>query len=228
MRSLGYPAQMPFAWGLWAGLLTAVLLGWALRRVFGGFPRSRGPRGALASRELAFLAAAADANFPEGGPVAPSGTQAGIPAYVDRYVAAVPPTVAILMRLLFFLVEHATLVFAAPGRGGRRRFSSLSAEQQAAVLEGWRASDWFPRRLVFSSLRAILTMGFFSDPVVLRTLHLAAKQIDSPIVEADLLYPAIGAHPSTITHRPEYLGAPSGIPLASDAPLHPSHAETGT
>ena len=213
------------AWGLWAGPIAAILLGWALWRVFGGFPRSRRAGGVLAARELTFLAAAADATYPAGGPVAPSGTQAGIPAYTDRYVAAVPPTVAFLMRLLFFLVEHATLVFAAPGRGGRRRFSSLNAEQQGAVLEGWRTSSLFARRLVFSSLRAILTMGFFSDPAVMRALHLAAKQIDTPIVEADLLYPAIGAHPSTIVYGPGDLGAPSGIPLAVDAALHPSHAE---
>ncbi|MBW2240890.1 MAG: gluconate 2-dehydrogenase subunit 3 family protein [Deltaproteobacteria bacterium] len=216
---------MPSAWGLVAGLLTASLLGWAVWRVFGGYPQAKEPSLALTARELAFLVAVADATYPEGGPVPPSGTQAGIPAWADRYVASVPRTVGILMRLLFFLMEHATLFFAAPGRGGRRRFSSLSSEQQGAVLEDWRTSSWFPRRLVFSSLRAILTMGFFSDPVVLRALHLAAKQIESPVVEADLLYPAIGAHRSTIAYGPEDLVAPSGIPLAADAPLHPDHAE---
>ncbi|MCP5055977.1 MAG: gluconate 2-dehydrogenase subunit 3 family protein [bacterium] len=216
---------MPSAWGLSAGLFAATLLGWAVWRVFGGFPHAKRPGLVLAARELAFLAAAADATYPEGGSDLPSGTQAGIPAYADRYVAAVPRSVGILMRLLFFLVEHATLVFSAPGRGGRRRFSSLSPEQQGAVLEGWRTSSLFPRRLVFSSLRAILTMGFFSDPVVLRALHLGAKQIDSPIVEADLLYPAIGAHPRTIAYEREDLVARSGVPLAADAPLHPDHAE---
>ncbi|MCP5066279.1 MAG: gluconate 2-dehydrogenase subunit 3 family protein [bacterium] len=215
---------MPSAWDLWAVLIAALLLGWGWWRVFGGFPRARGPAGVLAARELAFLAAAADATYPEGGSALPSGTQAGIPAYVDRYVASVPSTIGFLMRLLFFLIEHATLLFAAPGGGGRRRFSSLNAEQRSAVLEGWGESSWYPRRLVFSSLRAILTMGFFSDPAVLRTLHLAAKRIESPVVEADLLYPAVGAHPSTIAHGPEDLGSPSGVPLAADAPLHPDHA----
>lgn len=216
---------MPSAWGLLAGLFAASLIGWAVWRVFGGYPRTEGPELTLAARELAFLAAAADATYPEGGSDLPSGSQAGIPAYADRYVASVPPTIGLLMRLLFFLIEHATLLIAAPGRGGRRRFSSLSPEQRGAVLEGWRTSSWFPRRLVFSSLRAILTMGYFSDPVVLRALHLGAKRIESPVVEADLLYPAIGAHPRTIAHRREDLAAPSGVPLAADAPLHPDHAE---
>ncbi len=215
---------MPSGWGVWAGLFVAAVLAWGLWRVFGGYRRARGSAGALAPRELAFLAAAADATYPAGGPVPPSGPAAGIPAFADRYVAAVPPGTALLMRLLFFLMEHATFLFAAPGRGGRRRFSALSAEQRCAVLEGWRTSAWFPRRLVFSSLRAILTMGYFSDPVVLRHLHLAAKRIDSPVVEADLLYPAIGAHPSTIPYGPGDLSEPSGEPLPADAPLHPAHA----
>ena len=79
-------------------------------------------------------------------------------------MAAAHPRIRLLMHLLFFLIEHATLFFPAPGRGGRRRFSSLALEQRAAVLEGWRTSRLFPRRLVFASLRAILTMGYFALP----------------------------------------------------------------
>jgi len=122
-------------------------------------------------------------------------------------------------------MEHATLLFGAPGLGGRRRFSSLDPEQRGQVLEGWRTSRWFPRRLVFSSLRAILTMGYFSDPVVLRQLGLAAKRIEPPVVEADLLYPRVGAHPSTIAWSRGDLSAPSGVPLAADAALDPAHEE---
>ena len=82
---------------------------------------------------------------------------------------------------------------AAPGPRGWRRFSSLGAEQQVAYLDGWRTSASFPRRLLFTSLRAILTMGYFADEKVLGALGLTAQGIDSPRVEADLLWPAIGA-----------------------------------
>lgn len=213
---------MPVPWALLGSML---LLAWTLWRVFGGYaPAGAGTR-VLARRELALLAAAADATYPAGGPVAPSGQQAGVPQYADRYVSAVPAGTRRLMRMLFFLVEHATLFFPARGRGGFRRFSSLNRDQQEAVLDAWRTSAWFPRRLVFSSLRAILTMGYFGCPEVQRSLGLAPKAIRSPIVEADLLYPAIGASRDSIAHRVEDLEAPGVPPLGPDAPLHPGTAE---
>ncbi|MAE95936.1 MAG: hypothetical protein CL910_14865 [Deltaproteobacteria bacterium] len=216
---------MPVSWSA-IGTLAAVALGaWAVRRVWWGYPPAPPDAKVLSRREIAFLAAAADATYPSGGPVPPSGSEAGVPSYADRYVAAVPPGTGLLMRLLFFLVEHATLAFPAPGRGGRRRFSSLSPDQRGAVLEAWGTSSWFPRRLVFSSLRAILTMGYFADPVVLRALDLAPRAIETPVVEADLLYPPIGAPRDAIRHRPGDLSPIGGAPVGPGAPLHPAYRE---
>jgi hypothetical protein len=106
------------------------------------------------------------------------------------------PRLRFLMHLLFFLLEHATLFFPAPGRAGRRRFSSLALEQRTASLEAWRTSRLYPRRLVFSSLRAILTMGYFAHPSVLRQLGLAPYAVRTPIRD-DLWYPRIGASRAT-------------------------------
>ena len=64
---------------------------------------------------------------------------------------------------------HRRLV-VAPRWDGWRRFSALDAERRGAVLEGWRRSRWFARRLVFTSLRAIVTQAYFADPAVLRAL----------------------------------------------------------
>jgi hypothetical protein len=129
------------------------------------------------------------------------------------------------MRLLFFLVEHATLFYPAPGRGGRRRFSSLRREQQVAVLDAWAGSRWWPRRLVFASLRAVLTMGYLAHPPVLRQLGVAPPALATPVCEADLLYPRIGMRPETIEFTPADLNGPSdAAPLAPDAPLDPRYA----
>jgi hypothetical protein len=208
-------------WAILAGLVA-----WGLWRVFGGYPAPAEPPRVLARRELALVAAAADAMFPPGGEIPPSGSEVGIPAYSDRYVAAVDPGTRRLMRLLFFLVEHATLFFPAPGLDGWRRFSALSAEQRVAVLDGWRRSRLFPRRLVFTSLRAILTMGYFAAPVVLRRLGLAPKRIDTPVVEADLLYPPVGRAKDAIRYGQSDLTPPGPRrPLDVDGPLHPAYAE---
>jgi hypothetical protein len=121
-------------------------------------------------------------------------------------------------------VEHATLLFAAPPPLGRRRFSSLGLAQRTEVLEGWRASRLFPRRLVFTSLRAILTMGYFGSAAVLRSLGLAPKDVRVPVGEADLLYPRIGEVRPPVT-RADLTPPSDGTPLDPDAPLHPLYAE---
>lgn len=208
-------------------LLAAAI--WGIRRLFFGYPPLPGPTRVLAAREWALVSAAGDAMFPRGGAIPPSASQAGVPAYVDRYVASVPARVRLLMRMLFLLVEQATLLFPAPGGGGRRRFSRLSVEQQQAVLEGWRTSRLFPRRLVFTSLRAILSMGYLADPVVLNRLELAPWDLTSPVLEPDLLYPPVGQPRSAIRHSPADRTPPSdGTPLALDAPVHPDYRRAGS
>ena len=95
------------------------------------------------------------------------------------------------MRALFFLFEHATLVFPAPGGlRGMRRFSALTRPQREAVLERWRTSRLFLRRLVFTSLRALCTLGYFASPGCCARLRLAPFAIETPVCEADLWYPA--------------------------------------
>ena len=225
MRSLGYVADVQ----VWIGL--ALVLA-ALRRVFGGYPRpSHAPR-RLARRELAFVAAAAEALFPRGGAVPPSGLDAGVPAWTDRWLDALPGATRRLVRLLFALVEHATLLFPAPGWDGWRRFSALSAGQRGAVLESWRRSRWFPRRLVFTSLRAIVTQAYFADAAVLRALALAPFEITPPVTAADALYPPIGRGKDAIRFRPEQVEVhgpldrpPAGAPLDATSPLHPAYRE---
>jgi hypothetical protein len=196
---------------------------WGLRRLLAGYAVG-GPRATLSRREWAFVSAAADAVFPSGGALEPSGVEAGVPAYVDQYVGSVPPPTRLLMRMLFLLFEQVTLFLPAPGPGGRRRFSSLSAEQRVAVLDAWRTSGFFPRRLVFTSLRAILCMGYLADPSVLRRLDLAPFEIESPVAEADLLYPPVGRPRSEIRHTATT--PPSdGTPLEIGGPIHPDYRE---
>jgi hypothetical protein len=210
-------------------LALAAAAGYALSRIFLGYPHPASRPVLLSRRELAVVDAAAETLFPLGGAIPMSGREAGIPAFVDSYVAAVPRNLRILMRMLLFLVEHATVFFPAPGGllgGGMRRFSYLSPEQRVAALAGWEHSSLFARRLVFTSLRAILTLGYLSSPGVLRALGLAPREIPTPICEADLLYPRVGALPSTIALRAVDLTPPSdGTPLGPTGPLRADYAE---
>ncbi len=209
-----------------AALALLALAGWAGWRIWGGHPPA--PRGlALARRELATLAAAADAIFPRGGPLEPSGADAGVGEWVDRFAAAAPAGQRRLMRLLFFAVEHATLVFpVARGPRGLRRFSAQPPDVRAAWLEQWRTSRLFARRLAFTSLRALVTLGYFADPVVLRALGLAPRAIETPVCEADLLYPPVGQPRAAVRYTRADVSPPSdGVPIAPGDPLHPAYAE---
>ena len=191
-----------------------------LVRVFGGY---RAPRGRLLQpREMALVDAAADALFPPGGPIPESGSDAGVAAFLDGLVAAQDARNRLLMRALFALVEHATLVFPGPGGlSGFRRFSRLDRDQRVAVLAAWQHSRLFPRRLAFTSLRALVTIGYFAHEPVQRGLGVAPAAIDTPVCEADLLYPPIGASRSAVTRTRADLTPPSdGTPVPIEpAPL---------
>lgn len=206
-------------------VLLLAMLAWAGSRVFLGYPPAEGR--VLARRELATLEAVSGALFPPGGAVAPSGGEAGVAAYTDRLVAVSQPRQRLLMRALFFLLEHGTLFFPAPGGlSGLRRFSSLDLEQRLAVIESWQSSSLFLRRLVFTSIRAICALGYFADPAVLRELRLAPYAIDSPIVEADLLYPKIGEPSSSVRlTAADLTGERELAPIALDAPLLAGYRE---
>jgi len=214
---------MPAGTALLASVAALALGGWALWRFVGGYPAVPGFE-RLAPREVALLRAVGDAMYPAGGVPRASGTDARIAEYVDEYLGLVPAQMGVLMRLLFFLIEQATVFFPAPGAGGRRRFSALTPDQRAAVLDGWRSSGLPARRLVFTSLRAVLTNCYVSDASVLRELDLAPYDLETPVLEADLIYPPIGGSPVEIVHGRSDLTAPSdGTPIALDGLLHPAY-----
>ncbi len=208
----------------WSLLACAAL--YAALRVFGGYGPPSRPLRRLRRREVATLEAAGEAVFPPGGALPSSGSDADLAGYLDRLLEAMHPRARRQIQLLLFLVEHATLVFPAPGWGGFRRYSALSLEQRQRVLEAWADSHIFSRRLVFLSLRALLTMGYFAHRPVLRHLGLAPFAIDTPLCPADLLLPRVGESPDSISYDAADLGAAgAGTPLALDGPLHPAYAD---
>jgi len=208
-----------------AGAL-ALLFILMLRRLALGYPRRAERLEHVYRHEAAFLDAAAEALFPDQGAVPLAGKEAQIPRYVDRHLAALEPRVRLQIRALILLFEQSTLVFAAPGAGGRRRFTQLSVEQRVRVLEGWSESRLFLRLLVFTALRAVLTLGYLGNPVAARALRIAPFAFESPVREADLLYPPIGAHPREIRWKLEDLTPPGdGTPISLDSPLHPEFVE---
>jgi hypothetical protein len=209
---------------LWLSIFA--LAAWLAIRIGVGYPPLAHSYQVLRRNEVALLASVSEAMFPPGGHIPSSGLDANLPEYIDRWMSLSPKQTRVLMHLLFFLIEHATVIFPASGRAGRRRFSTLDFDQRVAVLQGWGESSLYLRRLVFVSLRSILTMGYFAHPPVLRRLGVAPFAIESPICEADLLYPRIGARSTDIDYTIDDLTTVRDTaPLLPGAPLHPDFAE---
>ena len=218
-QQTGYHGRRVIVWSL-----LALVVAYSVWRLFIGYPRPRASYGLLAAREAAFLDAAAEATFPAGGAIPLSGRDADLPSYADAFLRSLPRHLRLQVRAMLMLFEQATIFFPAPGRGGRRRFSALSAEQRVASLAGWSESGLFLRRLAFTALRAVLTMGYLGHPVAMRFVRLAPFDFPSPVCEADLLYPRIGQHPDTITLTEADLWSSDGTPLDIDSPIHPEYA----
>lgn len=208
-------------------ILLAVFLAYTGWRLLLGYPGTRRSYRIVNAREAAFLDAAAEAIFPPGGAIPLSGREADLPGYADGFLESLPSHLRLQVRAMFLLFEQATIFFPAPGRRGFRRFSALDPSQRVAVLEGWSESRLFLRRLAFTALRAVLTMGYLGHPVVMRQLQLAPLEFEAGVCEADLLYPRIGAHPEGIALGTGDLRESDGTPLPADAPVHPEYRGQG-
>lgn len=211
---------------IWIIFTAALLL--FLRRFFLGYRASGRHYSVLAPREVALVESVAEVFFPEDGAIPVSGLEVDLPGYVDRLISSLDSRLRWQIRILLAAVEHFTLLIPAPGKRGFRRFSSLSLEQREAVFRRWSESRYFIRQLIFSALRSVFTLGYLGHPDVLRYLCVAPYDLESPIIEADLLYPPIGQPPDAIRLRRSDLTPPSdGTPIDLDSPLHPDFVEGG-
>jgi hypothetical protein len=154
-----------------AWLVPVVLVALLVRGIFFGYPPPSYPEAKLLRpKEQAIVAACADALFPPGGPIPVSGTEAGLVAYLDAYIAAMPPTPRLLGRLLFQSIEHSPWIF-----GPRRvRFTRLRPEERTFVLKEMYESRLYFRRVSALSMRAMMTMAYLSHPKVAEAMGMRA------------------------------------------------------
>ncbi len=143
------------------------LVALAVRGFAFGYPPARLPSTrVLSAKEQAIIAACADALFPPGGPIPLSGTEAGVVEYMERYVQRAPRATRALIRLLFHFVEHAPWLL-----GPRRaRLTRLELADRCALLDRLARSRIYFLRVVFLSLRTMLSMGYLANGDVSRAI----------------------------------------------------------
>ena len=116
----------------------------------------------LSKREQALLAAVGDAFFPPDGPIPVSGVEAGVVAYFDRYLGRSQRMTRVLMRLLFVFLDLSPLPFGPR----RRRFVDLDQAERIRMLDEMFTNRISFRRVSFTSIRALMTMAYLSNPQV--------------------------------------------------------------
>ncbi len=151
----------------------AVALAIALlaRGVFLGYPGPRLQGSIFSAKEQAIVAACAETLFPAQGPIPLSGTEAGLVAYMDLYVKRLGRTQELLIKLLFWSIEHGPWIFGLKGR-----FTSLSHDDRMKMLARMARSPIYFRRISFLSMRAMLTMGYLAHPEVAKAMGMIARK----------------------------------------------------
>ena len=141
------------------------------RGLFAGYPDKRLANSPLTAKEQAIIAACADTFFPPNGPIPVAGTAANLVEYMDRYLHRLPEGQRVLVRLLFWFIEHGPWVFGPE----RVRFSSLDEAGRLKVLDTMRTSPIYFRRVAFLSMRTMLTMGYMAHPSVAKAMRCEAN-----------------------------------------------------
>lgn len=154
-----------------AGAASLLALALLVHGLFLGYPAKAVAITLLSRKEQAIVAACADTLFPPFGPIPLSGTEAGAVAYMDRYITRVDRTQRTLIRLLLQAVEHAPWVF-----GPRPvRFTRLSPAERVTVLRRMSVSRIYFRRVMFLSLRVMLTMAYLANGEVARRIGMVPR-----------------------------------------------------
>lgn len=153
-----------------AAIALALLVAVA-RGLFMGYPGARLQGSIFSAKEQAIVAACAETLFPARGPIPLSGTEAGLVAYMDLYVKRLGRTQELLIKLLFWSIEHGPWVFGLKGR-----FTSLSHDDRMKMLARMAKSPIYFRRISFLSMRAMLTMGYLAHPEVAKAMGMIARK----------------------------------------------------
>jgi hypothetical protein len=116
----------------------------------------------LGGKGRAVVAAVADTLFPAGELFPLSGSAAGVVEFMEQYLGRSRPIERLLIHLLLLFTELSPLAF-----GPRPLpFTKLAVPERAELLRDAADSRIYFRRIAFTSLRALLTMGYLDNAQV--------------------------------------------------------------
>jgi hypothetical protein len=120
----------------------------------------------LTSKEREIVEACAEVLLPAGGAIPLSGLDAGVVAYFDDVMAQIPSTTRFLLRALLQFVQHSP-AFYGPLKGP---ITKLGIEDRRRVLRGLMNSRSYLLRTAFLGLRTVITIAYFGNEEVNRSV----------------------------------------------------------
>jgi hypothetical protein len=124
--------------------------------------------GVLNDGEKAVLNACAEVLIPSGGAIAMSGIGAGAVAYFDQLMTVLPVTTRVLLRALIRSVEYSPWVFGP----FKSRLTHLGVADRQKVIRALSDSRIYLLRTSFVALRTVLTIAYFGNDEVKRSIGL--------------------------------------------------------
>jgi len=124
------------------------------------YPKPAVPLQFLNPREYAMLSVLAERMLGVAGLLGAGLDQVDVGRNVDALVAPLDADLRSQLRSALRVFEHGTYLFDLR----RKRFTSLTPEQQQQYLAGWMNSTLGIRRTVFRVLKALVAAGFYQDP----------------------------------------------------------------
>lgn len=144
---------------------TALFVGSVAYRV-GGVWWDQTPHGdydMLSAREAEIADSIADAMFPGDHLGMPNGTEVGVVATFDRYLKAIDPLKANLLRLLLHAIDEMAIFSGLSMTPFRRR----SRRERREILNSWDDSRLNARKEAFMGVKVIMSMGYCESPRVI-------------------------------------------------------------
>lgn len=134
-------------------------------------PAGSGQRSILWDRERRIVAACAEVLLPAGGAIPISGNDAGVVEYFDDVMARIPLTTRLLLRALLQFVEHSPTLYGPL----KKPVTKLGLDDRRKVILGLANSRLYLLRTAFLGLRTVLTIAYFGNEEVNRTVGAVPK-----------------------------------------------------
>lgn len=123
----------------------------------------------LSSRETRIVAALGQTIFPPDRTGITDAIDAGVVAYIDRWLGEVDAVERLQIRAMFQLFEYS---IAAQNLRPTMRFSTATPKERDACLRAWMESSMYARRMAFNALRSVFSLAYLASPKVAEELKI--------------------------------------------------------